>query len=153
MPKRFDDDVATLPSASEDIDVSDPSVLRIDLVTSGVHTDGWVHTHGLEALGLPELELRGVTPRFLMPAAAMLLSNIADYMANGGRRVAVGDAMVLDELTFVRVARAEPIPGEADHYRHERWTVLEVPESCCPLCDESAAHDRHETSLPCDLPN
>jgi hypothetical protein len=153
MPKRLDDDVATLPSSSEDIDVSDPSVLRIDLVDSGADTDGWVHTHGLQALGLPELEIRGVAPRFLMPAAAMLLSNIADYMVNGGRRVAVGDAMVLDELTFVRVARAEPIPGEADHYQHERWTVLEVPESCCPLCDDSVEHDRVATTSRSDLLN
>lgn len=141
MPRRYRDEAAHNPRADEEIvDVSDPTVLRIDLVTGGEQTDGWVHTHGLEAFGLPELEIRGVAPRFLMPGAAMLLSSIADYMLNGGRPIAAGDAMVLDDLTCVQLSEADSIPGLEDHYQAPRWAVVQLPELCCPLCDESRRH-------------
>ncbi|MBW2528734.1 MAG: hypothetical protein JRI23_31455, partial [Deltaproteobacteria bacterium] len=44
------------------------------------------------------------------------------------------------ELTCVQVAPAEPIPGHSEHFRHERWAVIELPESCCPLCDDAPEH-------------
>lgn len=125
------------PSASAGpIDVMDPAVLQIHMVADVDQRGPWVHTHGLEAFGLPELEIRGVMPCFLLPAAAGILVEVADYLLNGGRAVSLGQALALDEVTLVRIGRAEPLPGQLDHYGHERWMVVDVPTSYCPLCDE-----------------
>lgn len=115
----------------------EPAPLRIDMVPIGADAEGWVHTHGLAALGLPELEIRGVKPSFLMSAAAALLRDIAEYMAHGPRAVRVGDELVLDEHTFVVLARADPLPEAADHYGDDRWCVEELPAPRCRWCEQA----------------
>lgn len=108
--------------------------VRIDLVEDGEMGDSWVHTHGLDRLGLPELEIRSVAPRFMSSAAATLLGLIADYLIAGTRPVEPGDAIVIDDHTCVRLVPATPVPEHEDHYRSERWTVEDLPPCPCPIC-------------------
>ena len=117
------------------IDVTDPAVMRIDMVVGEGEAGGWVHTHGLEEFGLPELEIRSVPHVFLLPCAAVIVTEVADYLLNGERPVALGDSLVLDDMTFLRVCKLGPLPDHADHYVHERWTIVDVPPSYCPLCE------------------
>lgn len=134
----------------ERIDVTDPSVMRIDMVVEGSDGGGWVHTHGLEQFGLPELEIRSVSHVLLLPSAAVILTEVADYLLNGERPVAAGDALVLGDMTFLRLCRLSPLSDHPDHYVYERWAVVDVPESFCPLCEQPHECDRFATRAPPD---
>jgi hypothetical protein len=92
---------------------------------------GWVHTHGLASLGLPELEVRGV-PDFLAEDAARLLNLVAGYMRK--KRVKLGETMATSPRTSFRFIKADPIPGNEDHYEDERWQIVDV-ETVCECCD------------------
>lgn len=107
---------------------------RIDLhyVISGRDTKGWVHTHGMNQYGLPELESRDV-PGFLAEAAAAILNTVCDYMLDSGEIVSLGQTMALSPRTRFRFMKPDPIPGEEDHYDVERWQIVEV-EACCQDC-------------------
>ncbi len=91
---------------------------------------GWVHTHGLADLGLPELEIRGV-PDFLAEDAARLLKLVARYMKTN--RVKLGETMATSPRTAFRFVKAAPIPGNEDHYEDERWQIVDV-ETACECC-------------------
>jgi hypothetical protein len=98
-------------------------------VISGRETKGWVHSHGMDRLGLPELEMRNV-PAFLVEAAAKILRGVCNYMIESGNKVSVGETMALSERTAFRFLKADPIPGQDNHYETERWQIVEVECQC-----------------------
>jgi len=103
--------------------------IQIHWITSGENTKGWMHTHGMDQHGLPELEVRGV-PGFLAESAASLLRNACDYMLTSGREVHLGEVMATSERTRFRFVKSQPIPGEEEHYAVERWQIVEVDVPC-----------------------
>lgn len=121
--------------AAEPIDVNDPAVLRVHVVADGDGAGGWVHTHGLAAFGLPELEIRGIQPPYLAPVAGHILTEIADYLLNGSAEVCLGDTMDLGLGSCVRFERSEPLASQPDHYERERWSVVDMPPPTCGLCE------------------
>ena len=90
--------------------------------------EGWIHTHGMQAHDLPELEVRGV-PGFLLIPAGDLLRQVCEYMLVTGKVVRAGETM---KVGPVRVRFAEPVPqaGHEDHYRHPRLEVLDAGQNC-----------------------
>jgi hypothetical protein len=106
--------------------------VKLHCLTDG-DNKGWVHTHGMDVFGLPELEMRGI-PGFLVEDAARVLKHVCDYMIDSGNRVCLGETMALSDRTACRVVRSVPIPGQDDHYEGERWQIVEVE----PLCEECA---------------
>jgi hypothetical protein len=106
-------------------------------VISGSHTKGWVHTHGMDRLGLPELEMREV-PAFLVEAAANILREVCDYMIDSGKKVSLGEMMAASKQTVFRFVKAEPMPGQENHYHMERWQIVEV-ECGCAECGAKSA--------------
>jgi hypothetical protein len=70
----------------------------------------WLHTHGVQKMGRPELELVGV-PRVFVPEARALLRDLIEQLA-GGARLAVGQEVDLEELGRL-VALAAPC--DVDH--------------------------------------
>jgi hypothetical protein len=89
---------------------------------------GWIHTHGLDKHGLPELEVRDV-PMFLAVDAVMLLNAISSYMLNNtdkkvlaGQNMQVGDRHVAFENGIPVNAKVD-----ADHYKTRRLRVVDAP--------------------------
>ena len=101
-------------------------------VISGSQTKGWVHTHGMDQFGLPDLEIRSV-PAFLAASAATILRTACDYMIDSGKKVSLGETMAVSDRTVFRFEKAEPIPGQETHYDTERWQIVEV-ECVCSEC-------------------
>ena len=71
--------------------------IRIDMMFEGDNNTAWVHTHGMwEIFQLPELEMVGVSPRFLMVPAGGMMNHIAQYLVdakfgvNGAKMPSVG---------------------------------------------------------------
>src|SRR5438552_1354406 len=95
---------------------------------------GWVHTHGMDRHGLPELEVRGV-PGFLAAAAADLLRHACDYMLASGKVMKAGEIVEVSPGTYYRLARPDPTPGDEGHYEVERLRLEDVQAtcSCCGL--------------------
>jgi hypothetical protein len=93
---------------------------------------GWVHTHGMCALGLPELEVRHV-PGFLWEDAGRLLRHVCDYMISTGTRIRAGETMDTSPRTRFRFITPRPIPGEDDHYNVEYLQIADV-EPLCECC-------------------
>lgn len=56
---------------------------RVELGAGGAEAEYWLHTHGLERAGIPDLELFGVPAR-LVPAACELIEAVADYWLEFG---------------------------------------------------------------------
>ena len=102
---------------------------------------GWVHTHGMDKLGLPELEVRDV-PDFLAEDAARLLRHICNYMQTGGKLVQLGEVMETSPRTRFRFVKPEPMSGNEDHYLVERLQIVGVGAvcECCGLtsCEKSS---------------
>jgi hypothetical protein len=98
----------------------------------GEFTKGWLHTHGMQELNLPELEMRNV-PSMLVEAAALLLKEVCAYMQQPDIVVRLGETMAVSDQTRFRFVKADPIPGEEGHYEHERWQLAEI-DSCCDAC-------------------
>jgi hypothetical protein len=96
---------------------------------SGGSLQGWVHTHGMDKLGLAELEARHV-PRYLMRPTATLLWAVADYMRSGHRPVRVGEHMLVDGYGVLTFRRSDPMVGYEDHYAVERWIITDEREEC-----------------------
>jgi hypothetical protein len=90
---------------------------------------GWLHTHGMEALGLPELEARHI-PGFLCEANTTLLSFICDYMIESDARVRAGETMKISDRTHFRFVASEPMPGNEDHYVVERLQIVDFKMMC-----------------------
>jgi len=100
---------------------------------------GWLHTHGLDAHGKPELEIRGV-PLFLGAAAAALLNELADHLLNDALAPFVaGDLVRWGRSTFqVLEARPDEDAGyDAGHYQTTRLVIVDAPSDEC-ACDECA---------------
>lgn len=122
-----------LPSGKEGIGNSSKAIgTKERVIFHWVIGSGWVHSHGMESLGLPEVEVRDV-PAFLAEAAADLLREVCDYMIESGKRIKPGETMALSQRTRCRFLAAEPTPGDEAHYRAERLTVVEV-KSVCDCC-------------------
>ena len=112
--------------ARDDVPGSEGAAGRIYIhYVTNSNTKGWVHTHGMDQFGLPELEMRAV-PGFLAESAAKLLGFICDYMIDSGKKVSVGETMELSDHTAFRFVKADPIPEAEEHYETERWQVVEV---------------------------
>lgn len=91
--------------------------------------DRWAHTHGMEALGLPELEIRNV-PSLFVEAAMALLQHVCDYMQKPGVVVKAGELMTTSPKTRFQFKASEPIPGEEDHYEVERFQLVGIEPTC-----------------------
>jgi hypothetical protein len=128
--------------------------IQIHMIFDGVGTTGWVHTHGMwEVFQLPDLEIVGVSPLFLMTAAGGMLNHIAQYMVDGklgvagAKPVAVGQSMGMGHGVFVKFELSTPLhPNDADeiagHFSSPRWRAVPVPEQFkCAGCDN---HDKHD---------
>lgn len=116
-------------------------VLSIHMVFDGEQTKGWVHTHGMNKFGHPELEVRGVSPVFLMPMVGNLLNNIADYMLNTDNKVIEGHKMTVGPFTF-RFMKLEPIPGDEEHYVHPHLALTDLEVMKCAHCSMED-HEEH----------
>jgi len=86
----------------------------------------------MDRFGLPELEIRNV-PSFLAESAALILRHTCDYMLDSGRKVSLGETMGLSDRTVFQFVKSEPLPGEDEHYRVDRWEIAEV-ECLCEEC-------------------
>ena len=119
---------ASPPSKDED----KPTTHRIEChhVISGTETKGWVHTHGMDQFGLPELEIRNV-PAFLAGNAAAILRTVCDYMIDSGKKVALAETMAISDQSVVEFQKAEPMVGQENHYDTERWQIVEAECRCC----------------------
>ena len=93
---------------------------------------GWIHTHGMEKAGLPELEIRNV-PSFFARPAAKLLNDVCDYMIRTGKHVQAGESMANHGANF-KFERPEPMEGEREHYAAERLQILDL-EPRCGCCE------------------
>lgn len=108
-----------MPSSDRQIKVQD--VIQIDMVLSG-----WIHTHGMENFGLPELEIRDV-PSYMYGYAGDLLNKICDYMLNGSKPVEVGQTMQFGNFCVLRLVKGEQRDQEeASHYEYARWQVVSL---------------------------
>jgi hypothetical protein len=96
---------------------------------------GWLHTHGLATLGLPELEVRDV-PAFLGPAAAGVILALADYMTNDAPAPVVpGQEIQLEGHPPFRLIEAPPDEiHDASHYKTARLMLADVAEPVCSAC-------------------
>lgn len=99
------------------------------MVVHHVIESGWVHTHGLDQLGLPELEIRNVPPMFA-EAAARILREVSEYLQEPGVVVKSGETMAVSPHTKFRFVTAEPISGDEDHYDVERWELVSLAQVC-----------------------
>ena len=91
---------------------------------------GWVHTHGMEEFGLPELEIRDC-PAFLAESAVHLMRSVCDYMHTTGKAVRAGDNMRITDRTTFTFAIPEPMPGSDDHYKVERLQIVDIDQQSC----------------------
>lgn len=98
-----------------------------------VTDQGWIHTHGMDAIGRPELEIRDC-PSYLGEAAARILREVCDYMLNTGRVVKAGENMGVSPKTVFHFVQPEPIPGSEDHYEVERLLIVDTGGHCCDVC-------------------
>lgn len=98
----------------------------------------WMHTHGMEEAGFPELEMRGI-PSFLAGPAANLLNSVCEYMTREGKRVAAGETMSSHGAAF-RFVKPVPLPGEEGHYEAERLQIVDI-DRVCECCGDTTSID------------
>jgi hypothetical protein len=109
---------------------------------------GWLHTHGLAARGLPELEIRNV-PLFLGKAAAGVLNDFADYLLNEATAPLLAGQLVRLGHYSVQVVAGQPNPTagyDPEHYADIRLGVVDAPEMEC-ACEECARELAQRPSL------
>lgn len=107
----------------------------------------WLHTHGLSALSLPELEVLDV-PSYFVGAGAAMLNGIGEYMC-GGENIVAGETMLLggEPLRFERATDTDPRyiePGDeasvkATHYGDVMGRLRIVPCITHDKCEACAA--------------
>jgi hypothetical protein len=85
--------------------------------------------------GYLEVEVRGV-PDFLAESAAELIRHVCDYMLDEMIRIKPGETMESSPRTRFQLIKAEPLPGEEDHYTVERLQIVDV-EHVCEYCGQS----------------
>jgi Domain of unknown function (DUF4261) len=97
---------------------------------------GWIHTHGMEERGYPEVEVRGV-PDFLAESVAGLIRHVCDYMLDEAVSIKPGETMQTSPRTRFQLIKPEPLPGEEDHYTVERLQIVDVEHICehCGQCE------------------
>ncbi|MFO0583043.1 MAG: hypothetical protein U0229_12290 [Anaeromyxobacter sp.] len=124
------------------------SLVKLEVVCDGP-ARGWVHTHGLAALGHPELEIRGV-PMFLAHGAAQVLGDLVEYLVNDATHpLLAGQNVGLARASF-RVVEGRP-DEEAGydrfHYVDPRLTLVDLPPH--PMdCDECVREAAARSGLP-----
>lgn len=123
-------------------------LIHIHIVSTGNAEMGWIHTHGMNKLGCPELEMRGI-PLYLMEPAAGLLNHIAEYMIEqqklGKRPVQLGHTMAVSRRTAFRFVKLAPIEGSENHYVEERWALSDEPmRGRCVECGDDHEHEPHD---------
>lgn len=104
---------------------------------------GWVHTHGLDKHGLPELEVRGV-PLFLAEDAVVLLNEISDYLLNSGNPVKPGQTMQVGNRHIVfESGHSRDAALDAGHYDTPRLCVKDDPRmyGACSSKDHADGSD------------
>lgn len=113
-------------------------LIQIRMIFDGDKTKGWVYTIGLARLNLPELEIRGVNPIFLMPEAGILLNHVSQYMwemQGTENEVKLGATMGVSRFQKFRFVKLDPIEGEEHAYKVERWSIEALPMVCeSPCC-------------------
>ncbi len=100
---------------------------------------GWIHTHGLEAHGRPELEIRNV-PLFLGGAATGLLNDLAEYLMNDAVSPLVAGELIAWGRWSIQALAARPDDDagfDPEHYRTTRLMLVDAPSDGCE-CDECA---------------
>lgn len=127
-------------SREDPVDVQEE--IDVHVVTDGPDTVGWVHTHGMNKFGLPELEIRNV-PLMLSPFACGLLNEVAFYMINEEAKIKIGETMQCGPSAF-RFEKLEPIASSMNHYEHERWTLTDVLRGECVECSCSNCRAKRE---------
>lgn len=124
--------------SSTKVDVNETIIVHI--VSHDEKLLSWVHSHGMEKFGLPELEMRDV-PLVFSFAAGVMINVVADYMFNE-KRVKLGEVVEHDRELFY-LMRLEPMKGQEDHYSCDRWALLhpivavrkiEKSTVCCDGC-------------------
>lgn len=112
--------------------------IDVHMVFDGDKTKGWVHTHGMHKFELPELEIRDVNPVFMMTAAGQLVNHIAQYMVDGIKPVKLGEIFAWGHHPGMRCRfkKLDPIPGDEEHFTHERWAIVDIgtTEQVCEDC-------------------
>lgn len=126
--------------------------IRVDMVFNGPGTTGWVHTHHMwEVFGLPDLEIRDVSPLFLMEDAGRTLNHIAQYMVDsqsgfdGAKEVKLGQRFGLSQFTILSFEQSLPInpkdPDEVNsHFVFPRWQVVNGLSYKCEKCEKGEHH-------------
>lgn len=99
--------------------------VTVHMVMDGAGTRGWVHTHGMDALGLPEIEVRDV-PTFMMFAAGALVNQVCDHMVNSGEVFKIGETMRVGRDIPFRFQELAPIAGDEAHFTHPRWALTDL---------------------------
>ncbi len=100
----------------------------------------WIHTQGMDKFGFPELEIVGM-PRLLYPGAAHILNEVADYMVNGDKPIAIGERMQLGAGSMPSVFQFVLSPGqegEETYYSNNSvWRLIDPPEGAhrCAACE------------------
>lgn len=103
---------------------------------------GWVHTHGLDKYGEPELEIRNV-PMLFTGFACQILNHIADYMLNHATKpILPGQKMEINRVTIIvfHETSADDKAGYDDnHYKVKRLRVDSIDTTGrCACCDPKA---------------
>lgn len=123
------------------------SNIVVHMVDMGEPNGVWVHTHGLAAHSLPELEIRGVRPLFLAYSAARMLNSIAAYMKASGRIVRVGETMTCANDAPVRFQALPKLDAGDGSYPADAvvLTVCALPVVCAACGDP---HDKDAAHAP-----
>ncbi len=101
--------------------------IQIHLVTDGANTKGWIHTHGLEKFGVPDLEIREI-PLFLGPYACLLLNEFAEYLVDNFERKPVIPGQTIQMGPCVFTVEECPILPEDEgdgHYTVRRFRLVD----------------------------
>jgi hypothetical protein len=110
--------------------------IQVHVVTEGA-AKGWAHTHGMNALGFPELEIRNV-PTMFAAAATEILNRIADYMVNDAKvPIVSGASMQIGRMIFVKFSSSFANPKEGYDENHYNVPVFLV-ESMDLMCGSCA---------------
>ncbi len=75
----------------------------------------WVHTHGMQKFGLPELEMEGIPAESAVPARKLMLKIAATLAGERERRLDFGSPVSVPDLPFVFRVEVRP-PDDEDHF-------------------------------------
>lgn len=128
------------------IKVTDYIVVHMTFEKDG---SGWVHSHGLwDFFDLPDLEIRGVRPKFMIESAGVLINQVAQYMVNmkGVKEIIPGQNMILHNYPFSFVDRLNATDcDDQEHYKTPRFGIVEVatPPTCSVCKEGGPGHELH----------